>query len=86
MRTPPATFFIKKAAGLKTTGKPGAGSKLPGATVVGSITMEKVREIAKMKMERSQHGRSRVRSQDDRRLGPLDGHSGGGVIEHGNRT
>ena len=31
MKTPPATFFIKKAAGLKTTGKPGAGSKEPGA-------------------------------------------------------
>ncbi len=51
MRTPPATFFIKKAAGLKTTGKPGAGSKQPGSTTVGTITMAKVREIAKMKMK-----------------------------------
>jgi len=51
MRTPPATFFIKKAAGLKTTGKPGAGSKQPGVASVGTISMDKVREIAKMKLK-----------------------------------
>jgi large subunit ribosomal protein L11 len=51
MRTPPATFFLKKAAGLKTSGKPGSGSKEPGRTGVGSVTMAQVREIAKMKMK-----------------------------------
>jgi large subunit ribosomal protein L11 len=51
MRTPPATYFLKKAAGLKTSGKPGAGSKEPGRTGVGSVTMAQVREIAKMKMK-----------------------------------
>ena len=45
MKTPPATFFIKKAAGLKTSGKPGAGSKEPGRSVVGSITMAQVKDI-----------------------------------------
>jgi large subunit ribosomal protein L11 len=51
MKTPPATFFIKKAAGLKTTGKPGAGSKEPGRLTAGSITMAQVKEIAKLKMK-----------------------------------
>jgi large subunit ribosomal protein L11 len=51
MKTPPATYFIKKAAGLKPTGKPGSGSKQPGRAVAASITMDQVREIAKAKMK-----------------------------------
>jgi large subunit ribosomal protein L11 len=51
MKSPPATFFIKKAAGLKTTGKPGAGSKEPGRATVGQVTMDQLREIAKMKLQ-----------------------------------
>ena len=51
MKTPPATFFIKKAAGLKTTGKPGAGSKEPGKIEVAQVTMAQVRDIAKLKMK-----------------------------------
>ena len=51
MRTPPATFLIKKAAGMKPTGKPGSGSKNPGRDVVGSITMAQLRDIAKIKMK-----------------------------------
>ncbi|MEO1281384.1 MAG: 50S ribosomal protein L11 [Pseudomonadota bacterium] len=50
MKTPPATFFLKKAAKLKATGKPGSGSKEPGRAVAGQVTMDQVREIAKMKM------------------------------------
>jgi large subunit ribosomal protein L11 len=45
MRTPPASFFLKKAAEL------GSGSKEPGRTVVGKVTMDQVREIAKLKMK-----------------------------------
>ncbi len=45
MRTPPASFFLKKAARL------GSGSKEPGRTVVGKVTMDQVREIAKLKMK-----------------------------------
>lgn len=45
MRTPPASFFLKKAAKL------GSGSKEPGRTVVGKVTMDQVREIAKLKMK-----------------------------------
>jgi large subunit ribosomal protein L11 len=51
MRTPPATFLIKKAAGMKSTGKPGSGSKNPGRDVVGQITMAQLRDIAKIKMK-----------------------------------
>jgi large subunit ribosomal protein L11 len=51
MRTPPAAFFLKKAAGLKTTGKPGAGSKDPGRTVAGQVTMAQIRDIAKLKLK-----------------------------------
>lgn len=43
-KTPPASFFIKKAAGLEK------GSETPGREIVGSITMVQVREIAEQKM------------------------------------
>ena len=44
MKTPPASFFLKKAAKLKS------GSKEPGRTSAGSVTMDQVREIAEAKM------------------------------------
>ncbi|CAN1721242.1 50S ribosomal subunit protein L11 [Hyphomicrobium sp. 1Nfss2.1] len=51
MKTPPATFLIKKAAGMKPTGKPGSGSKNPGRDVVGKVSMDQLRDIAKVKMK-----------------------------------
>ena len=45
MRTPPASYFLKKAAKLES------GSKAPGRDVAGSVTMAQVREIAKAKMK-----------------------------------
>ena len=51
MRTPPATFLIKKAAGMKPTGKGGSGSKEPGRIVAGQVTMTQLRDIAKLKMK-----------------------------------
>ena len=51
MRTPPATFLIKKAAGMKPTGKPGSGSKLPGRDVAGKVSMAQLRDIAKVKLK-----------------------------------
>lgn len=51
MRTPPATFLIKKAAGMKATGKGGSGSKNPGRDVAGTITMAQLRDIAKVKIK-----------------------------------
>jgi large subunit ribosomal protein L11 len=45
MRTPPASFFIKKALKLQS------GSKAPGRDVAGQITMAQCRDIAKLKMK-----------------------------------
>ncbi len=44
-KTPPATFFIKKALGLKS------GSKLPGKDSAGKITTAQLAEIAQAKMK-----------------------------------
>ena len=51
IKTPPASFFLKKAAKLATAKKPGSGSKLPGQNVVGSVTKAQCREIAEKKMK-----------------------------------
>ena len=45
MKTPPVTYFLKKAANLKS------GSKEPGKAVAGKISRDKVREIAEAKMK-----------------------------------
>src|SRR5262245_57149568 len=45
MKTPPASYFLKKAAKLE------GGSKTPGRDPIGSVTMAQVREIAKAKMK-----------------------------------
>ena len=45
IKTPPASHYIKEAAKLKS------GSKEPGRTVAGSITMQQAEEIAKAKMQ-----------------------------------
>ena len=43
-KTPPASFFLRKAAGLDK------GGATPGKAVAGSVTEAQVREIAEMKM------------------------------------
>jgi large subunit ribosomal protein L11 len=45
MRTPPASFFIKKALKLQS------GSKAPGRDMAGEISMAQCRDIAKLKMK-----------------------------------
>src|SRR5262245_1602720 len=45
MRTPPVSYFIKKAAKLES------GSKTPGRDKAGSVTKAQVREIAQQKMK-----------------------------------
>ena len=45
MKTPPASFYLKKAAKLES------GSKTPGREPVGSVTKAQVREIAQAKMK-----------------------------------
>jgi len=44
-KTAPVTYFIKKAAGLKS------GSKLPGKESAGTITQAQIRDIAQKKMQ-----------------------------------
>ena len=43
-KTPPASFYLKKAAGLNK------GGTEPGRSVAGKVTMAQVREIAEAKM------------------------------------
>jgi large subunit ribosomal protein L11 len=49
LRTPPNSVLLKKAAGLPTNKKPGAGSKEPNKTKVGKVTKSQVVELAKQK-------------------------------------
>jgi large subunit ribosomal protein L11 len=52
IKTPPASYFLKKAAGLKPVGKrnrPKGGAK-PGREVIASVTAAQVRQIAEAKM------------------------------------
>ena len=44
-KTPPAAYFLRKAAGLPK------GSSEPGREIVGRVTMAQVREIAEKKMQ-----------------------------------
>lgn len=50
-KTPPASVLLKKAAGLRTTGKPGAGSPEPNKIKIGTVKRSAVREIAAQKLE-----------------------------------
>ncbi len=45
IKTPPASYFLKKAAKLKS------GSTTPGRTTAGTVTTKQVREIAEAKMK-----------------------------------
>src|SRR5580658_7717169 len=50
LKTPPVSVLLKKAAGLSTSKKPGAGSKEPNKVKVGKVSMDQVRELAALKM------------------------------------
>ena len=45
IKTPPASFLLKKAAKLKSA------AKTPGRETVGSVSVKQVREIAEIKMK-----------------------------------
>jgi large subunit ribosomal protein L11 len=45
MKTPPVSYFLKKAAKLDS------GSKTPGREMVGKVTKKQLREIAEQKMK-----------------------------------
>jgi len=44
-KTPPASYYIKKAAGIES------GSKTPGRAIAGKVTKKQLEEIAKQKMK-----------------------------------
>jgi large subunit ribosomal protein L11 len=52
IKTPPAAYFLKKAAGLKPVGKRNRprGAEKPGRETVATVTAAQVREIAEAKM------------------------------------
>ncbi len=50
LKTPPASVLLKKAAGLATNKKPGAGSKEPNKIKVGKVTKKQLEDLAKQKM------------------------------------
>ena len=51
LKTPPASVLLKKAAGLPTSKKPGAGSKEPNKTKVGTVTTAQLKELAQQKIQ-----------------------------------
>jgi len=50
MKSPPASILVKKAAGLRTTGKPGSGSKEPNKNKVAELSWVQIRAIAAEKI------------------------------------
>ena len=44
IKTPPASYFLKKAANVKS------GAKTPSKGVIGTVNMKQIREIAEAKM------------------------------------
>jgi large subunit ribosomal protein L11 len=52
IKTPPASFYLKKAAGLKPVGKRNRprGGDMPGRQTIATITAAQLREIAEAKM------------------------------------
>lgn len=53
IKTPPASWFLKKAAGLKPEGKRNRprGAESPSRETVATVTAKQVREIAEAKMK-----------------------------------
>ena len=45
IKTPPASFFLKKMANLKSA------SKMPGKEIIGSVSKAQIKEIAEAKMK-----------------------------------
>ena len=52
-KTPPASYLLKQAAGLKPQGKRNRarGAEKPGRASAGTVTAKQVREIAEIKMK-----------------------------------
>jgi large subunit ribosomal protein L11 len=72
MKTPPVSYFLKKAAKIEKS-----GSKTPGRDKAGKVTKAQVREIAEKKMKDLNCDTSSGH-EDGRGLRPLDGLEGAG--------
>ena len=73
MKTPPVSYFLKKAANLKS------GSKEPGKSKAGQISRDKVRENRRSQDEGFERKRRRGGHAHGRGLRPLDGSGSGGL-------
>jgi large subunit ribosomal protein L11 len=51
MKSPPASVLLKKALGLPTSKKPGAGSPEPNKKKIGKLSWDQVRAVAKEKIQ-----------------------------------
>ena len=74
LKTPPVSVLLKKAAGLPTGKKPGAGSKEPNKMKVGKVTEKQVRELAQLEDAGHELHGHRSRDAHRPRHRPLDGH------------
>jgi len=50
MKSPPASVLLKKALGLPTSKKPGAGSPEPNKKKIGKLSWDQIRAVAKEKI------------------------------------
>ncbi|WP_292285716.1 50S ribosomal protein L11 [Marivita sp.] len=53
IKTPPASYYLKKAAGMKPVGKRNRprGAEAPGRETIATVSAKQVREIAEAKMQ-----------------------------------
>ena len=51
MKSPPASVLLKKALGLPSSKKPGAGSPEPNKKKIGKLTWDQIRAVAKEKIQ-----------------------------------
>ncbi len=51
MKSPPASVLLKKALGLPSSKKPGAGSPEPNKKKIGKLSWDQIRAVAKEKMD-----------------------------------
>ena len=73
MKTPPVSYFLKKAADLKSASKnPGRDCRRFGEQGAGARDRRAEDEGFELRLDRGGH-------EDGRRLRPFDGHQGGGV-------
>ncbi len=78
MKTPPVSYFIKKAAKLES------GSKTPGRDKAGAIYRSAGARDRRAEDEGPELRHHRLGHEDGRRFRPLDGHRGHGVIAMAN--